>query len=89
MSIGGRDGIPHVCRPIWWCYESEGCESDEAKEIYAVDAEQAAEEFFEKYDCDLDYPDAIEVAVRRDGENGWAYFIVHAEQTRTYNARKR
>jgi len=44
----------HTCPPVWRVY-AEDIYGDEYVEVMALDAEQAAEKWAERYDCEGDY----------------------------------
>lgn len=56
-----RDG--HVCPPVYEVWDKDY--SDEPKEIYAFDHQEAAENYLARYDAEYEWPDQIEVLVRK------------------------
>lgn len=78
----------HTCPPVWRVrVESEG--PDEFSDVFAADAEQAAEKFCERFDSDLDYSiiragQAV-LIVERDGAKVRVH--VEAESLPHYSAR--
>jgi hypothetical protein len=79
-------GAPHVCPPQWECYELLNETDEDAQTIYAIDEAQAAEKYFEYNDADMEYPNRIDVMVRKLGESSWSKVSVVAESMRQFSA---
>lgn len=85
----------HKCPPIWLC-QLKGDSADEWEEVYARDAEAAAEKFAEKWDIESEYSmlrgfsDYIVSVKPSDAEpDGVArQFAITAEAVPTYYGRE-
>jgi hypothetical protein len=65
---------------------SDGYNDEEsAHTVFALDAEQAATEFFEENHSNFDYADEIEVTVKHP-DGTVKEFVVTAEETTTFSA---
>lgn len=81
-------GGKHQCPPIWECRVFETKYENDWQEVYAVDAERAAEKFAEDYDCHGDY-DIVkrgceEIEVRKAGSADIMMVDISAESRPHY-----
>ncbi|MCK1503905.1 hypothetical protein [Bradyrhizobium sp. 18] len=91
--FGVKFGREHQCAPIWEARMHETKWNEDWTEVRAHDAEEAAREFCERYDCDGEYTiiqrGAAEIEVRKPGEDRITIFDVFAESVPTYYAHER
>lgn len=89
------DLLHHRCPPTWEVrFEDKLGHGEEWSEpVYAVDGEEAAEKFAERYDCECgDYPILTGggerfIEVRREGAEAVDRFSIYAESVPQYHAR--
>ena len=62
-------------------------EWEHAEEVDAIDYEDAAEEYIEDRWADWDYPESVDLIVRRKGSDECVRVSVWAEQTTVFRAR--
>lgn len=78
----------HTCLPMWECRIAGN--GDDWDEVYAREAEQAAEKFCDQYDSNGDYTiiqaGEAEVDVRRPGEDEITQWKIAAESVPHYRA---
>ena len=79
----------HKCFPEWEAVDSEWGEAEEAEKIFGFDATSAAEEFARKNHADFDYPNEMEVWVRKPGAIEWEEFDVTVEVVPEFSATKK
>lgn len=83
----------HACPPIWEARIFETKWQNDWTEVYATDAEDAAERFAEEYDQGGDYTiirdGNAEIEVRRQGSDEAAIFDISAESVPEYTAHAR
>lgn len=87
------DADRHACPPLWEVASAEDMEDESAwRSIYALDDEQAAENWAGRYDSEGDYTivngSPHKVAVRRHGDSEVAIFEVHGETVAEYHAHR-
>jgi hypothetical protein len=82
----------HTCPPKWHCWESLNQEREDASEVFAPDAQTAAELHAEEWDDEcylLGHGDpSIEVFVVKDGADEVEKFVVYGESVPQYRAVK-
>src|SRR5579872_1654497 len=91
----GKKYGAHVCLPKWEC-RPEWYDDDDWWNIFALDSEQAAEEFAERYDCEGGeysivggkFRGDVIVLVRKPGEETCERWSIEAEAVPTYRATK-
>lgn len=91
--FGQEFGREHQCAPIWEARMYGSKWKEDWVEVRAHDAEGAAREFCERYDCEGDYTiiqrGSAEIEVRKPGEDAVTIFDVSAESVPTYYAHER
>lgn len=91
--FGEKFGREHQCAPIWEARLHETKWTEDWIEVRAQDAEEAAREFCERYDCEGEYSiirrGSAEVEIRKPGEDTITIFDVSAESVPTYYAHER
>lgn len=89
--------VPHRCKPKWLVYDPDCGDVDDAREIHAYDAEDAAEKFCDLSDCgsaEYEYLmdggcDLVIVMPGEGNEGEGGRFCVSAESRPSYSARSR
>uniref|UniRef100_A0A6M3JJC5 Uncharacterized protein n=1 Tax=viral metagenome TaxID=1070528 RepID=A0A6M3JJC5_9ZZZZ len=79
----------HICPPEWQVYIPDWHDPDEPPERgFGHDQESVAEGYVEEHFSDLDYPEEVEIWVRKDSSCAWDKFSVTIEQVPSFSATK-
>jgi FKBP-type peptidyl-prolyl cis-trans isomerase 2 len=76
----------HKCRPEWQAIYVDWNDVDDPAKAFGSDAEQAVEQFAGRNFSNWDYPDEMEIWVRKPGDNEWQKFEVTVESVPEFTA---
>lgn len=76
----------HKCQPEWEAIYIDYHEEDDPGKAFGHSPKTAVLSFAEKHFSDWDYPEEIEIWVRKPGETEWQKFYVEVEQVPSFSA---
>jgi hypothetical protein len=83
-----REKERHQCDPEYECYKEFDGDPGDPYIVNAINHLDAAEAFYDRYDADMDYPDEIDVMVRKVGDVDWRKYSMYAESVREYHGKE-
>lgn len=76
----------HACKPEWQAINAWNLVSDKPERAFGRDAEEAALEYAERNFERFEYPDELEVWVRKSGMDEWIRFSVESRPEPVFSA---
>jgi hypothetical protein len=76
----------HTCKPLWYAIRPDYNDEDDPQNVYANDAEQAAETFVSDNFSNWEYPMDVEVWVKSCCDDEWRKFDVGVETMPQFSA---
>ena len=76
----------HKCLPEWEVIYIDYHEEDDPGKAFGSDAKHAALSFAERHFSDFDYPEEMEIWVRKPEDTKWQKFKVDVEQVPSFSA---
>ena len=85
-EIGFLDS--HKCKPVWDAILQDYNDTDEPMKTFGYEAESAALKFAEDNFSNFDYPEEMEVWVKKPDEIDWQKFYITVESVPSFTATK-
>ena len=79
----------HRCPPEWLAFHADYMAESEAEPAFSHSADGAAESYAERQFADWEYPDEMEIWVKKEGDKVWQKFIVTVEAVPSFSVREK
>jgi len=78
----------HSCKPRWQIIRKDYDEEDDYENAYGHDAENAAIKYVEENFSYWEYPEDIEVWIRKTEDDQWEKFAIYVESVPSFSAER-